>query len=74
MFAEYGHMIDTKIKDGVIVNIGKWFYEEGLEKMFSKYYFTAHDFTAFMAKFMIYGLAAIFLAAVCVLDGKDLET
>lgn len=61
------------MKEGNLVNIGKWFYEEGLQKMFRKYYFTAHDFTVLLSNFMLNGLAVLFVAAICVLGKKDMQ-
>jgi hypothetical protein len=38
--------------------------------MFKKYYFTAYDFTYLLAKFMVHGLAVMFIAAACVIGKR----
>lgn len=73
MYCEHGQLMEERLKEGNIVNLGKWFFEEGLEKLFKKYYFTAHDFTLLVSSFMIHGLSALFVAAICVLGKKDLK-
>jgi hypothetical protein len=41
--------------------------------MFRKYYYTAQDFTYLLAKFMLHGISVLFVAAVCVLDQRNLD-
>lgn len=60
--------MEYNLKNGLISNLGKWFYEEGIERFFKKYYFTSQDFTVIVASFMLYGLSALFVAAVSALN------
>ena len=73
MYCEHASVMEERLKEGGVTNIGKWFYEEGLEKLFRKYYFTAHDFTLLLSNFMLHGLVVLFVAATCVLANKDLQ-
>lgn len=59
--------MENNLKNGSVSNMGRWFFEEGLDKMFHKYFFTAQDFTIMMAKFMLHGIATLFIAAVSIL-------
>lgn len=67
MFSEQPALMEYNLKQGGISNLGKWFYQEGIQRMFKKYYFTSQDFTILIANFMLYGLSALFIAAVCAL-------
>lgn len=73
MYCEHNQLMEERLKEGNIVNLGKWFFEEGLESLFRKYYFTTHDFTAIVTAFMLHGLAVLFVAASCVLGGRELK-
>jgi hypothetical protein len=74
MHCEHPHLMEANLKEGMVVTIGQWFYDEGLVNMFKKYYCTAQDFTYFLAKFMQFGISVLFVAGACVLGNKDLET
>lgn len=59
--------MENNLKNGNVSNIGRWFFEEGLDKMFHKYFFTGEDFTVIMTKFMLHGIGSLFIAAVSIL-------
>lgn len=40
IFCEHGELMEKNLKDGMVSNLGKWLFEEGLQKMFKKYYNT----------------------------------
>ena len=42
--------------------------------MFRKYYHSPHEFTNFISEFMLYGLAAIFVAAVSILSKRSYKS
>ena len=48
-------------------SIGKWFENEVVENMFSRYYDDDQSFTIFISNFMIYGLSYVFMCASRVL-------
>lgn len=73
MFSEHASLMEQNLKQGLIPNLGKWFYEEGIERLFKKYYFTSQDFTIIVANFMLYGIAALFVAAVSALTKQNYE-
>lgn len=64
-------MEDT-LKQGSVVNIGKWFFQEGIENMFKKYYFTSRDFTSLVTNFMLHGISFMFEAAVNILARRSI--
>lgn len=68
MFCEHASLMEYNLKQNLIPNLGKWFYEEGIERLFKKYYFTSQDFTVIVSSFMLYGISALFLAAVSALS------
>lgn len=63
--------MEANLRDGLVSNLGKWFYEEGIQRMFKRYYYTAHELTKFVSQFMLHGLAAMFLAAVSILSKRS---
>lgn len=65
--------MERNLKNSNFVNLGKWFYEEGLMVMFKKYFPNSQDFTMFFINFLKYGLAALFIGAVCILENKDMN-
>ena len=59
--------MEVHLKNKEMVNIGKWFYEEGMVRMFRRYSTSSHDFTVFVSQFMLHGIAALFLGAVSIM-------
>ena len=64
--------MEKNLKNSNFINLGKWFYEEGLGNMFRKYYANAQEFTNFFVEFMKYGVSFLFLAAISILENKSL--
>lgn len=73
MFYENSHLMENNLQNSAVSNMGRWFFEEGLEKMFHKYFFTAQDFTMMMTNFMLHGIGALFIAAVSILGKLNFE-